>query len=160
MDVCPSCTTDLQPGLERWGLSLEHKRWEQTVGKDPPERVDCLEAMVEFPSAPDARAFFRKEDGFDRLVQFFKRDEPQGGDPLFDRAVFVENGKGEQLRPLLEDEDVQSAIMELVFAGGVQLGEGWARVRRMSKVGIPLLEEEALPLVVLAVHIESWSAAR
>jgi hypothetical protein len=156
-DVCGSCRVgNHDAGLERWGLSLDVERSKRTSGSgEQSKTIYVLEATVRFPTPLSARAHFRQETGFDRLWQMVARSEPQGGDPLFDRAVFIEQAYGSDLPTVLADEGVQGAILELVATGGVRLGQGWVRVRRTEADGPPPLEDVATDLILLAVHLET-----
>ena len=75
-----------------------------------------------------------------------------GGDPLFDRAVLIHHNSGDHLAEIIQDEGVQSAIMELVFSGGVILDNTRVYANRMSD-DYPMFAELAVPLVLLAVHL-------
>ncbi len=156
-DLCSVCGFgNLDSGLERWGLTLEQRRWREQVGSgDNKSMADGLEVKVSFPTKLAAQAHFRQETGFDRLGQWWKATEPQGDEPLFDRAIFVDESSGADLTTIVRDEGVQTAIMELVATGGVRLGDGWVRARRLSSMAYPEFSETAVPLVLLAVHLET-----
>lgn len=155
--LCGSCRYGgVDAGARKWGLQVEHERTQKTThSNDRTTTTYTLEVRVAYPSPLDATAHFRPESGSDRFWQWFNQTEFQAGDPLFDRAVFVEEPTGEQLRQTLADEGVQSAILELCPRGGVRMGPGWVRVRRSSTNAPPSLHEHALPLLLLAVHLES-----
>ncbi len=147
----------LHVGLERWGLDLVQRRWQEQVGTGELAPIrEWLEIRVSFPTPVSARAFFRTEDGFDRLVQFFRHNETQSGDATFDHAVYVENARGTELERLLGNQGVQQAIMDLVGTGGVSLRDGCLVAKRVADDGYPSFEKTGVPLVLLAVHLEQF----
>lgn len=171
-DLCAPCRlgADLEANLARWGLSLEKREWQETRRvNDRTETVYFLEALVRYPSVVDARAHFgtgptaehaarRDPDAtlWQRVVEWFAPRDIEVGDALFDDAVFIAEPEGDQLEDLIADEGVQTAIMELVAAGGVRLGDGWLRIRRRSSSTTPPLYEHGVPLVLLAIHLETY----
>lgn len=160
LDVCASCRLGgIDAGLERWHLSLDHQQWEEVQGRRGNTWVEfTVEARVHLSAEVDARASFRREGPLDRAAEWLRGTEPQGGDPLFDRMVFVADADGAMLPRLVRDEGVQAALMELVPQAAVALDGRSVLVRlewddRQDVTPDPMATIVAL--VLLAVHIEA-----
>lgn len=163
-DVCDPCR--LGGGLtlahERHGLVMHTETSKhQTRHNDRTVTTYVLEVRIDLPEAPAAHAHFGRDAGGSPLMKWLGWGlDHQVGDPLFDDAVLISNEGGTDLKPLLADVDVQTAIMELVEGGGVRLGQGFVRIRRSSTDCTPLDDVEAVPLTLLALHILRWVKSR
>jgi len=171
-DLCAPCHmgASFEANLARWSLELQSKTWHEThTYNGQTETISYLEARIAFPSPVDARAHFgtgptsnhHSDLGSDaglwqRLSDWFNPKDLEVGDPLFDDAVFISEPEGDELRRLLADEGVQTAIMELVSRGGVRLGDGWVRIRRESITTTPSLVSHGIPLALLAIHVDTF----
>ncbi len=132
-DVCDGCLRgDLSARLRSCGISVEG---------DAREVTDQVRSSSGYGSA-DIRTFYEirisgtcpaetevglvlgRETVGGKLLKLFKR-EIQVGDPLFDDAILVRcRGDEQAARDLLADDNVQSAIMELVGPRGRVTIEG------------------------------------
>jgi hypothetical protein len=159
LDICAACGQGhhLEARIKRWGLNVEERRWSETRRSgETTYTVHFLELQVSFPSPVQACATFRKETTFDRVTKFFGRYEPQGDEELFDRSVFVAAASGLDVDPLISDETVQSAIMELVCDGGVRMENTSVVAERVDMTEETELHQLTLSLVLLAIHLERF----
>jgi hypothetical protein len=153
LDVCDGCLYgDMETRLGHLGIKVGGKatQVERQVGGC--YRTGTVQTFYEIEVAGNCRATsgfalaFSRETFGEKLLKLFTR-EIQVGDPLFDDHVFI-RAKGDEraARTFLDDEGVQSAIMELVgVEGHVTIEDG--------SIGVFTIQEEysALERCQLAV---------
>ncbi len=174
-DICPTCHTGsgIESHLERLGLGFESRTWRETrKSNDSTVTVNCIEIILHLPQPIDASAHFGQGPTAEHvhanpianptvwqtIRHWMDPQDIQVGDSLFDDAVFISEPLGEALLPLLQDEGVQSAVMELVSKGGVRLDDNWLRIRRSSSQFTPSIQKHSVPLALLALHILTFTA--
>lgn len=155
LDVCDGCRMgDVEGRLPKWGLESTFKMGQSASGSGENSRtVFYLDMTLTLTAAPAAAAHFRTENTFDRAVQWVLRNEPQAGDPLFDRAVYIEQSSGREFDRVLQDSGVQSAILEVLADGSFRLEQGRIRARRTDSDTFPSDHDLRLRLSLLGIHL-------
>ncbi|MFO8072961.1 MAG: hypothetical protein R6V85_13895 [Polyangia bacterium] len=132
-DVCDGCLRgDLSARLRSFGISVEGDAREvseqvhSSCGYGSAEIRTFFEISIAgtCPVQTELGLVLGRETVGGKLLKLFKR-EIQVGDPLFDEAILVRcRGDEQAARDLLADDNVQSAIMELVGPEGRVTIEG------------------------------------
>lgn len=158
-DVCATCRDGgLHDVYARWGLTARERSWTGAIRQRESDAIHHLEVSLRQPALLDARARFRQEGAVDRVLGWLWRSEPQVGDPLFDRFVYVGWASGADLARLLADPAIQSAVLEIVSIGRLRLAPGSLVAHCWSSE--PLFSPQvAVPLALLAVRIEQIAGA-
>ena len=120
-----------------------------------------LQLEVRWSTSRRVEARFSRETLHDRArKKLLGRRDRDVGDPMFDGAVWVEHDSSPLSERLVKEEGVRAAVLAMLREADrvVLLGEG-ALATRWG----PQTSSLALPLVVLAVHMERsyrrWYAA-
>jgi len=160
LSCCGTCAEGfLFDALHNWSLKLTSEQSREMVptgGK--PRTMTVTRIGVEFGTrGPDTafdlgvRARLRREEGWVFRWLGFGRD-PEVGDPLFDDFVHIEAKEGD-LVPLIADEGLQGAIMEIVGSGTLEV-QPHSVLATLVLRGSDLTTETAERLVVaIAVHL-------
>lgn len=123
LDICNGCETGKREVRARHrGIELgEPRQWTESKnqGSSGASVAHCAEcrATVTAP-ALDVRAAFTREHLGAKLAKLFRfRDEIQVGDAIFDDVVLITTETEQATRQWLDDEGVQSAILDMVADG-------------------------------------------
>jgi hypothetical protein len=173
--LCDPCHAGhVQGRIDHRGLQVQSKLVERQSGRPgvlpgfdttgalwPGAGTGGVNLVGSFGRRLPLEAIFSPESNVGPLKKLFHR-EPQGGDPLFDRAIYIDARREPVLEGLIQSPGFQSAVLEIVADTGHLQIKGNAAATTCSSTDVQSLEIHKLQrdLAVVLHYLDRYSLHR